>query len=283
MSVLEIPVEVGRGTGKGAARQVRFTKKTPGILYGDKGSAGTPFAIDENKLKMILQKRPTMLKLTGGLDATCVVRELQRHPVSGKFVHIDLQEIRIGETIKLSIPVKFTGVAEGVKAGGVFEVIMHHIVVDVNPLEAPEEFVVEVSHLKMHEKIHVSDVTLPEGVKLIDELEDTVAVIHPAKHVEEAVAKDAPAAPEVITERKKDDEKESKDKDKDKSKGYSFPWRTRSSSGLATPARDTQIHGTMPVFGLSTGSPEKRDCLFVPVAAITCMRRDCGKTTLLYW
>ena len=221
MSVLEIAVEVGRGTGKGPARQVRASKKTPGIMYGTKGSTGIPFSTDENKLKLVLQKHPTMLKLTGSIDATCVVRELQRHPVSGRFIQIDLQEILSGQKIKLSIPVRFTGSGEGVKAGGVFEVIMHHIAVEANPLETPEEFVVDASHLKMNDKIHVSEIPMPENVKLLDDLDATVAVVHPAKHAEEAVAKEAPAAPEVITERKKEDEKgkdengkEGKEKDK---------------------------------------------------------------------
>ncbi len=205
MSVLEIAVELRNGIGKGAARTARAAGKVPGIIYGDKGSSGTPITMDANKLRFTLLKHPTMLKLIGGLDKTCVVRDLQRHPVTGALVHIDLEIVEAGKLIRLSLPIHIKGTAEGVKNGGVLEQIKHHIEIEANPLDAPDKIEIDITNLKLNEKLHASSIALPAGVRLIDDPDDTVVVIHAAKHQEEKPATETVAAPEVITERKKEE------------------------------------------------------------------------------
>jgi large subunit ribosomal protein L25 len=140
-----------------------------------------------------------------------LIREIQRHPFKRQVLHIDFQELVAGEKITVKVPIVFVGTAAGVKDGGTVEEVTREVEVEVDPANIPSHFEIDVSPLGINDSVHLSDIKVPEGVKIMDDLEATVAVVAPPRIVEEPPppaegAVEAAAEPELI--RKPKDEEE---------------------------------------------------------------------------
>jgi large subunit ribosomal protein L25 len=201
--------------GKGAARKLRASLRIPGVIYGHHREA-TPLAMDARELEKLLGSiapGTTVVELHfGGRVSKTLIREIQRHPFKRQVLHIDFQELVAGEKITVNVPILFVGTAAGVKDGGTVEEVMRELSVEVDPSNIPNHFEIDVSALGINDSVHVSDIKVPEGVEILDDLGATVAVVAPPRIVEEppapvegAVA-EAAAEPELI--RKPKDEEE---------------------------------------------------------------------------
>ena len=107
------------------------------------------------------------------------------------------------EPIDVVVPVRTKGVSLAVKAGGVLDIVAHHVTVHCTPKRIPQEFLVEISTMGLNEPFHTGDLVMPEGVRLVSDPKATVLVIHRARSSEEVVA--VVAEPEVITKGKKEE------------------------------------------------------------------------------
>src|SRR5437879_7621748 len=110
-------------TGKGAARQARFGKQIPAVIYGH-GRATQPLmgqALALGKALTGIEPESTLIELTvDGKKSRTLIREIQRHPIRPDIIHVDFYEIRGGEKITLKVPVHLVGTPDGVRnAGGV--------------------------------------------------------------------------------------------------------------------------------------------------------------------
>jgi large subunit ribosomal protein L25 len=200
--------------GKGAARKLRASLRIPGVIYGHHREA-TPLAIDARELEKLLGSiapgtTVVELHLAGRMSKT-LIREIQRHPYKRQVLHIDFQELVAGEKITVNVPILFVGTAAGVKDGGTVEEVMRELSIEVDPANIPNHFEVDVSALGINDSVHVSDIKVPEGVEVLDDLEATVAVVAPPRIVEEPVAPvegavDAAAEPELIRKTKDEEE-----------------------------------------------------------------------------
>lgn len=200
--------------GKGAARKLRSSLRIPGVVYGHHRES-TPLAIDARELEKLLgsiSPGTTVVELhLGGRVSKTLIREIQRHPFRRQVLHIDFQELVAGEKITVNVPIHFIGTAAGVKDGGTVEEVMRELSVEVDPANIPSHFEVDVSALGINDSLHVSDIKVPEGVEILDELDATVAVVAPPRIVEEPVAPvegAVEAAPEPELIRKPKDEEE---------------------------------------------------------------------------
>jgi large subunit ribosomal protein L25 len=201
--------------GKGAARKLRASLRIPGVVYGHHREA-TPLAMDARELEKLLGSiapGTTVVELhLGGRVSKTLIREIQRHPFKRQVLHIDFQELVAGEKITVNVPILFVGTAAGVKDGGTVEEVMRELSVEVDPSNIPSHFEIDVSPLGINDSVHVSDIKVPEGVEILDDLEATVAVVAPPRIVEEppapveGAAVEAAAEPELI--RKPKDEEE---------------------------------------------------------------------------
>jgi large subunit ribosomal protein L25 len=200
--------------GKGSARKLRASQRIPGVVYGHHREA-TPLAIDARELEKLLGSiapGTTVVELhLGGRVSKTLIREIQRHAFKRQVLHIDFQELVAGEKITVNVPILFVGTAAGVKDGGTVEEVMRELSIEVDPANIPGHFEIDVSALGINDSVHVSDIKVPEGVKILDDLEATVAVVAPPRIVEEPVAPvegavEAAAEPELI--RKPKDEEE---------------------------------------------------------------------------
>ena len=206
--VQELKVEAREGRGKGPSYQARQKGLIPGIVYGGKGEPVT-VSVDGRTLERHIEKGDfltTLLMLdVGGKKTRVIPRQLQLDPVSDRPVHVDFMRLEEGAKVRLEIPVHFKGQGEspGLKKGGVLNVVRHEMELICPADRIPNEVLVDVSALDINESIHISALTLPEGVKpTIRGRDFTVcSIVAPTSVIEEqraaALAAAAPAA-EVV-------------------------------------------------------------------------------------
>jgi large subunit ribosomal protein L25 len=153
----------------------------------------------------------------GGTMSRTLIREIQRHPFKRHIMHVDFQELVAGEKVTVSVPLRFTGVAEGVRnSGGILEETMHQVHIRVDPSSIPDHVDVDVTALTIGHSLHIRDIQLPEGVLVLDDAGATVCVCTAPKTVTEtapgteAEAGATVAEPELIRKTKAEEEAESK-------------------------------------------------------------------------
>jgi large subunit ribosomal protein L25 len=199
-------------TGKGAARKIRQAGNIPAVIYGH-GREPQSLVMNARETDRLLQRitpGATVIELNiDGKVARSLIREIQRHPFKRTIVHIDFQELVAGETITVKCPIVYIGVPEGVRLeGGILDQVLHELLVEADPSSIPSHIDVDVSGIKLGKSLHVSDLELPAGIKVLDDPASTVCVVAASKAgVEATPAEPAVAEPEVIRKVKADDEK----------------------------------------------------------------------------
>jgi large subunit ribosomal protein L25 len=207
-------------TGTGVARKLRQAGQVPGIIYGH-GRAPQPLAINKRELDRQLSQvnaaSPVIVLSLEGSVARTLIREIQRHPFKRTVLHVDFQELVAGEKVTVSIPLRFVGIADGVRnAGGILEEVMHQLEIRVDPSAIPDHVDVDVTALTIGHSLHVGDISLPTGVTVLDDEDATICVVTAPKHVEPTPVEGVPAVPEaapepeLIRKPKEEEEEESK-------------------------------------------------------------------------
>jgi large subunit ribosomal protein L25 len=204
--------------GKGSARKLRAAGKIPGVIYGHARQPQS-VTLDTRELERLLEKiaaASTVIELTiDGTASKTLIRELQRDPVRRTIIHVDFQELVAGEKVSVRVRIGFEGSPAGVReGGGIFEEALHELEIEVDPADIPERLVVDVTELKLGHSLHVSDVKLPPGVKLITDPSVTICLCSAPREEEVAVAVTAAvegeavvaAEPELIRKPKEGDE-----------------------------------------------------------------------------
>ena len=138
-----------------------------------------------------------------------LVQEIQHHPLDGKVLHVDFNEVAENEKVTVQVPVETTGDAVGVKTGGgTLEHILFKLKVRSLPKDLPEQIVLDVTALEIGKSIHLGDIQAPEGVEIIGDKHLTVVAVSAPRAEEEVVAAAGavPAAGEVeMTKEKKEE------------------------------------------------------------------------------
>jgi large subunit ribosomal protein L25 len=176
--------------GSRAARRLRRTGRVPGVIYGGGGDP-LGFDVDARELRHALAASGAVLDLSiDGAKATPVVlKEAQRDPVRGETVHVDLLRVRLDQAIHALVPLELDGVddAPGVKEGGILEQIVRELNVEALPTAIPESIVFAVGEMQIGDTIHLEQLQMPDGVTLLDELEEgVVATLSPPRLQAEA-------------------------------------------------------------------------------------------------
>lgn len=173
MENVEVHGEPRVAAGKGGVRQLRREGKTPGVIYG-KGEETIAFSLNAHDFAKILRKQGggtfvIDLRLKGQEDRelTTIIRELQRDPVSSKVLHVDLQHVSMTQLIQVKIPVHLTGTALGVKEGGILDQLAREVEVECQAAKIPEDVKFDVSEYQIGQSFHVSDLTLPEEIRMV--------------------------------------------------------------------------------------------------------------------
>jgi large subunit ribosomal protein L25 len=221
MSEQELKATTRSETGKANARRLRSTGFVPCTIYGIE-ERSVSLTINRKELEKLLSEAHSVIKVVNeGNEQRCVIKEIQYHPVKGDIIHLDLQRIKAGQEIQLSVPIKFVGEAPGVKMGGVFQTIRSELDISTLPRYLPNEIEIDVSAMELGDTLHISDLNL-ENITINHESDSSVCSIVLPKKVEEPVAaeeeegelaeveEEEGAEPEVISSKPKDEEEEQK-------------------------------------------------------------------------
>ncbi|HXD54273.1 MAG TPA: 50S ribosomal protein L25 [Solirubrobacteraceae bacterium] len=189
--------------GSRAARRLRREGRVLGVIYGG-GEDPLGFDADARDLRHALAGSGAVLDLSvdGGKATPVVLKEAQRHPVRGETIHVDLLRVRLDEEITAVVPLELTGGDDspGVKQGGVLEQITRELNVEALPTAIPESIAHDVSEMEIGDTVLLSAIAVPEGVKLTDDLEETVvATLSPPK-LQTEVEEEIESETEVVGE-----------------------------------------------------------------------------------
>src|SRR3954464_602435 len=168
--------------GSRNARRLRRSGLVPGVIYGG-GDAPTHFAVDARILRNTLAHSGAILEVSlDGADGTPVlVKDVQRHPVRGEAVHVDLLRVRMDQAIQTTVTVELVGTDEapGVVEGGVLSQETREITIEALPGDIPDSIKHDVSSLEMNATLTLEALTAPNGVTIIDDGETVIATITP--------------------------------------------------------------------------------------------------------
>lgn len=220
-----IKAEIRDQIGKSANRSLRRNGLVPAILYG-RGTQPINLVINEKEFLRLLEEikgRSPIIELELAKEKVkCVIKLIQRHPISLQLLHIDFQKVKAQEKISVAVPVILSGVANsvGIKAGGILEHHLREIPLKAEVDKIPEHIEIDVSNLKLGHSIHIADLSALGGLSEVEftlPADTTIVSILAPRKVEEVVAPVAAEEvkePEVITEKKKGEEPSEEDKEK---------------------------------------------------------------------
>jgi len=203
--------------GKGKVGRLRRNGTLPAVMYGH-GEPSLMLAISTHEFNRLLDQiqghSPIVEVEVGDQPAQkCVIKTLQRNPMTGGLLHVDFQKVHPGEKITMNVPVIVHGSAEGVKQGGMLDHVLRTVPVRAAIDAIPEHFEIDVTSLKIGSSIHIKDLNRPDLEYTLPVDAPIVAVLSPRKLTEEPTAAEAaaaaetgPAEPEVITEKKPTEE-----------------------------------------------------------------------------
>ena len=182
MKDLTINVTPREETGTGPSSRLRKEGKVPAISYG-KSKEPTELSVDSRELTVALRvigNSTPLVKIKSGEGkvSTSVIQEIQRHPITDKFLHVDFREVAEDESVVLEVPVHARGEPWGVKnENGTLECVTHSVAVRALPKNIPDYVDCDVSKLKVGDLIHIKELPELVGVEYLDHAEQPVFTV----------------------------------------------------------------------------------------------------------
>ncbi|MDF1591669.1 MAG: 50S ribosomal protein L25 [Desulfobacterales bacterium] len=220
MELIDLNTNIRTSRGNSAARVLRSKGQVPAVLYGP-GTEPVLLSVSTLALEQVLKKSTAgevLVNLTiqdgDTANRTAMIREMQTHPVSRKFLHVDFYEIAMDRKLRVGVPILTKGKSKGVELGGILQIVRREIELLCLPLEIPDSIVLDITDLDIGDAIHVQDIPLKEGLELPDDVNFTILTVaspmkeeEPEEEVEEGV--------ELEGEEAEKEESESEDADKE--------------------------------------------------------------------
>jgi large subunit ribosomal protein L25 len=187
-------------TGRSASRRLRKANRVPAILYG-KHTSPESLSVEGPEFIRLLKSvggRSVLIELTRSDKADkalSFLQEVQRDPITDKYVHIDFQEVKADEKFEIRVPVQVVGESFGVKnQSGVLEKNVQQLRVRCLPKDLPESVIVDVTELKVGETFKVGSLKPVAGVEFLDPKgQPVVSCVEPVAEIVQEVAAATPA------------------------------------------------------------------------------------------
>lgn len=208
MEQFELNATVRKTTGNSPARELRRGGQIPAVLYGPQ-TESVLLSVNVKELEQIFKKGNIgsiilNLVIQNGKKVTkpAMIKELQSHPVSGDFLHIDFYEIDMQRKINVMIPVVTKGICKGVELGGLLQIIRREIEVLCMPGDIPEAIELDITDLDVGDSVHVEEIPLGDNVEIAADVNFTVLTIVSPKveEVEEEEEEEALEGEEAAAE-----------------------------------------------------------------------------------
>ena len=214
----EVTLEVTRRerSGKEYAKKLRQENKIPAVVYGGHKEP-VAITVERKAVVDLIQKSEHgirsifLLKMSDSdQQRHAMIKDTQMDPISRRMTHIDFVRVVMDEVVRLTIPVHLSGNSIGVKEGGILDWQMRELHVECLPNAIPDAIEVDISNLGAHQQVRISDLTLPEGVKVDEDPHRVIVGVTTARAevVAEVATPEAGAAaePEVAKKGKTETE-----------------------------------------------------------------------------
>lgn len=191
-------VEMREKTGTGPAREVRRADMVPGILYGNKQDSQM-FSMSAKDILMEFTSKKffsTVFTLDfGKTKAEGLVKDVQKHPVTDRVLHIDFLRIDKKSQVAVKIPVHFINetLSPALKRGGILNIIHHELEIKCPAHEIPEFITVDLNGIESNVSVVLENVNLPKNVAAANPVRDNVLATVVAPSEEEVEEAETPA------------------------------------------------------------------------------------------
>lgn len=201
MEQIALAAQPRTSVGKEIAKKIRRDGGIPCVLYGPASKEATPLSVNAMELSKALSTEAKAnvlvnLKIEGDKKAQRMVmfRGFQRDPLKRNIIHVDMYELLMDHKIVVDVPVHFVGKAQGVALGGILQHEARALKIECLPNQIPDKIDVDVTNLGIGQSIHVKDITLAQGLKVLGDPNVTVALVAaPMAEVEAKTAEEAKA------------------------------------------------------------------------------------------
>lgn len=182
---MKLQAQIKTNTGKGINRRLRTHGQIPAILYG-KHQSPIPLSLDQMETERILgaggARKILELNVTGlseekSSETMVMFKDIQRNPLTGKLIHIDLFSVRQDEEITMTIPIIFTGDTKEFEKEGTLQFVTREINIQCLPKNIPGAVEVDISGMHIGHSMTMADIKLPEKVKMLDDPGKVIASI----------------------------------------------------------------------------------------------------------
>ena len=213
----EVTLEVTRRerSGNEYAKKLRQENKIPAVVYGGHKEP-VAITVERKAVVDLIQKSEHgirsifLLKMSGSdQQRHAMIKDTQMDPISRRMTHIDFVRVVMDEVVRLTVPVHLNGNSIGVKEGGILDWQMRELHVECLPSAIPDAIEVDISNLGAHQQVRISDLTLPEGVKVEEDPHRVIVGVTTARAevvAEVATPEAAVAEPEVAKKGKTETE-----------------------------------------------------------------------------
>jgi large subunit ribosomal protein L25 len=217
MKQFKLSVEKRPEVGRQHVRKLRESGRVPAVVYGKSGTQ--PLSFDEKEFRVLLREKGqsaslVSIEIAGGGEVLSTIADMQRDPITDRFLHVDFHEVSRTEKMVTEVPIEFVGESIGVKDfGGVLEIAKHELTVRCMPTDLPANVKVSIGDLKVGDIVHIRDLAKIGDVEFVDG--DDIVIVS-CKGVSEKAVETADRPAEAEAEKAADAAPEAKYEAKDR-------------------------------------------------------------------
>jgi len=207
-SAASVSAEARTQLGSRANKRLRDSGKLPGVIYGHK-QAVLPITLPKKEVVNFLERGRHLFAVSvSGQSENVLVKDVQYDHLGMEVIHVDFARVNLNERVEVTVPLELKGEPKGAADGGVLQQIISELEIECLVTEIPDVIRHNVSEMALDSVLHIKDLTVPAGVKIMQDGELIVATVK--EIVEEAAPEAVEAAtsaePEVIGKKKEDEE-----------------------------------------------------------------------------
>lgn len=188
MDVIKIEAQEREANGKKGTRAVRAEGLIPAVIYG--GDTTKNIAVTKRAVKPVVYTPDFNLAEieVGGSAEKCIVKDIQFHPVTDEIVHIDFLRVIPNTPIKVEVPITFTGVSPGVKAGGKLIQSMRRVKIKTTPENMVDNLSVDIGTLELGDSVRVRDIASNSNIEIMIDGSVPIAIVEVPRALKSASA-----------------------------------------------------------------------------------------------
>lgn len=210
----QIQAQARQQLGTRANRRLRTTGALPGVIYGHK-EAIVPITLPAKEMALHLDHGRHVFSLNfDGRIETVLVKEVQYDHFGKDLIHVDFARVNLDERVEVTVPIELKGESVGQKDGGVLQQIISELEIECLVTEIPDSIRHDISELPLDGEVRISDLKLPEGIKVLQDTDQVVCAIHAVKEEEPEITEEVASDEPEIIGRKKEDEEEAEEEKK---------------------------------------------------------------------